>query len=204
MSAPRPAPKPWPMKWIVLVIVLSLGAYTWLTLHYRKVNPAFAPYGDMKDRANTHRLLAAGFQRISLRVERPADPRPAAGDAVITAAAPGLPEDLRATLLDLPVLPADYERVAAADAINAFFPYLIEFSELSTDHRYQPGPAMIYLREGELIIVPELEKLSGDLQARGRDNRVRLTIPAGALKPGQYAVRLVGARSSQAWTLQVH
>ena len=59
------------MKWIVLAILLSLGAYTWLTLHYRKVNPAFAPYGDMKDRANTHRLLAAGFQRITLRVERP-------------------------------------------------------------------------------------------------------------------------------------
>ena len=36
--AARPSPKPWPMKWVILVIVICLGAYTFLTLRYRKQN----------------------------------------------------------------------------------------------------------------------------------------------------------------------
>jgi hypothetical protein len=204
MSVPRTQPKPWPMKWIVLVIVLSLGTYTWLTLHYRKANPAFAPYGDMKDRANTTRLLASGYQRISLRVERPADPLPVANGATIIASAGGLSEDLRLTLIDQPLLPQDYHQVSAAPSTNGFFPYLIRFACTVTDPQWQPGPVHLYVREDQITIVPELEKLSGDLLTRRADNIVLLTVPGGTLKPGTYTIVLAGQRESRTWTLQVH
>ena len=63
------------MKWVVLVIILSIGVYTVLTLRYRRPERAFQPYQDLRDRANTHRLLDAGFQRITLTAELPADPQ---------------------------------------------------------------------------------------------------------------------------------
>ena len=65
------------MKWIVLAIVVSLVLYTYLTLHFRKAGPAFRPYADIKDHANTVRLLDAGYQRITVEAELPADPAPA-------------------------------------------------------------------------------------------------------------------------------
>lgn len=192
------------MKWIFLVIVLSLGVYTWLTLHYRKVNPAFAPYGDMKDRANTTRLLASGYQRVSLRVERPADPLPVANGAQVQTAGGGLSEDLRLTLIDQPQLPAEYAQVTAAPAANGFFPYLIRFACTVTDPRWQPGPVHLYLRENVITIVPELEQLNGDLLTRRADNILLLTVPGGTFKPGTYDIILVGQRASRTWTLQVH
>jgi hypothetical protein len=192
------------MKWIVLVIGVSLGAYTWLTLHYRKANPAFAPYGDMKDRANTTRLLASGYQRISLRVERPADSQPVANGAASLTSAGGLSEDLRLTLIDQPLLPMEYSQVSAAPATNGLFPYLIRFACTVPDPQWQPGPVHLYKREDQITIVPELEKLSGDLLTRRADNSVLLTVPGGTLKPGTYTVMLVGQRQSHTWTLQVH
>jgi hypothetical protein len=52
--------KLWPMKWIVVAIVAVIVPYTFLTLRYRRPGKAFEPYADMKDRANTMRLLSAG------------------------------------------------------------------------------------------------------------------------------------------------
>ena len=43
------ARQPWPMKWIVLAIILGIGAYTFLTLHYRKPGRAFQPYAEVAD-----------------------------------------------------------------------------------------------------------------------------------------------------------
>ena len=61
------------MKWVVLAIILSIGVYTFLTLKYRRPDRAFRPYQDLRDRANVHRLLDAGFQRIALEADLPAD-----------------------------------------------------------------------------------------------------------------------------------
>ena len=102
------------MKWVVLVIVVSLGAYTYLTLHYRKESPAFRPYQDSKNRAGVMRLLSAGFQRVTLTAQRPADGAGVPEGAKSAATAGGLPAELRSTLLDLPLLPASITRVAAA------------------------------------------------------------------------------------------
>ena len=66
-----PARQPWPMKWIVLAIVLFLVPYTFITLHFRKPGPGYLPYQDSKQRAT---LAKVGYQRITLSVDRPADP----------------------------------------------------------------------------------------------------------------------------------
>lgn len=204
MSAARPTPKPWPMKWVVLVIVICLGAYTFLTLRYRKQSPTFEPYEDMKTRANTVRLLSAGFQRIAVTAQRPADPTSVPGGAAIAEAGGGLPGVLRDSLIDLPTLPADYTRIAAAPRANPLLPYSIQFTCSVGDHHQQLAGAHVYVREDQVYIVPEFEKLSGELLARSRDSVVLLTVPPGVLKPGRYQVSLLGARASRTWALQVH
>src|SRR4051812_16222148 len=123
MPAPRFDRQPWPMKWIVVAIVIGLGLYTYLTLHYRKAAPAFRPYEDIRSRANVIRLLSAGYQRIPLAAQRPADPETFDGAAPINDAPSGVPADLRSTLVDQPLLPAEIIRVAAAPAANVLLPY---------------------------------------------------------------------------------
>jgi len=191
------------MKWVALAIILVIVPYTYLTLHYRKPGRAFEPYHDMKDRANTLRLLSAGFQRIALDAERPADPVRGTASAALFPAPGGLPTALDATLVEKPLLPAQILTVNAAAAANALFPYEIELTCTLPDNKQQLGGAQLYLRSQEIFIIPDFERLSGGLLARTRENLIRLTIPAGALKPGRYHITLVGARLSKAWTLQV-
>jgi len=194
--------KPWPLRWVLLAIVLVAVPYTYLTLHYRKPGPAFAPHADLHKRANVHRLLAAGFQQISLLAERPAD---VAGPAVATAtAAPGgLPDELRTTLVEPLELPQEIVAVSAAPIAPASEAYRIRFScTLPDDHR-QPGGAELFLKGDRIVIVPTLERVAGDLLARTRIHMMLVTIPAGAIKPGLYAVTLAGARSSRDWMLEL-
>ena len=192
------------MKWIVLVILVSLGAYTYLTLHYRKAGPAFQPYADIKDRANTKRLLSAGYQRITLDAELPADPLPVGPAAPAATAGAGLPASLRDTLIDQPKLPTDIVSLTAAPAVNSLFAYPISFKCTLPDNKQQLAGAELYVRDGEIIVAPDFDRLAGGLLSRTRENLIRLTVPAGALKPGRYQVTLVGARASKTWTLQVH
>jgi hypothetical protein len=72
------------------------------------------------------------------------------------------------------------------------------------DNKQQLAGAELYVHGDELIVTPNFERLSGGLLARNRERLIRLTVPAGALKPGNYHVTLVGTRSSRSWTLQVH
>lgn len=192
------------MKWIVLVIVLCLGVYTWLTLHYRKENPSFQPYDDMKQRANTVRLLSAGYQRVTLPAQRPADPLRTPEGAEIVRTGPGLPARLKDTLVEPPALPADYSRVSAAATANTLLAYPIQFTCSVTDHHQQLAGAQLYLYEDEVVIVPVFERIDGDLLARSRDTTVLVTVPAGTLAPGRYQIALAGSAASRAWTLQVH
>ena len=191
------------MKWVVLAILLFLVPYTFLTLHYRKPGPAYRPYEDMKNRANTGRLLSAGYQRITLAAERPADPRAAGSTATVLAAAGGLPAELRTTLVEQPLLPAEILNVSAAPATSTRAAYPIQFTCTAPDNKQQLSGAELYLRGEEILITPDFELLTGGLLARTRENLVFLTIPPGALKPGRYRVTLAGKNSSRTWSLQV-
>jgi hypothetical protein len=192
------------MKWVVLVTVLVIGVYTYLTLHYRRPGRAFQPYQDLRDRANVHRLLDAGYQRVALDADLPADP--VTFDVTVHAAsgAPGLPAALGRTLVEPPRLPAEILNISAAPSVNAMFAYPIGVKCSLPDNRQQLAGAELYVRGGDLVITPEFERLSGGLLARTRERLVRLTVPAGTLKPGTYQVTLVGTHSSKTWTLQVH
>ncbi len=191
------------MKWIVIVIVAVIVPYTYLTLRYRKPGPAFAPYHDMQDRANTMRLLSAGFQRITLGAARPADPVHGAA-ADVQPAPGGVPAALRSTIVVQPLLPAEILTVSAAPTASAVSPYAIPFTCSLPDNKQQLGGAELYVKGDEIWITPNYEKLTGGLIARSRENTILLTVPAAALKPGRYHVTLVGQNASRAWTLQVH
>ena len=204
MSAPSRTRQPWPMKWVVLAIILSIGVYTFQTLKYRRPDRAFRPYQDLRDRANIHRLLDAGFQRITLEADLPADALSFNSNVRATAAAGGLPSGLRETLVEPPRLPGEILGVSAAATVNSMFAYPIGVKCSLPDNKQQLAGAELYVRGDELVITPEFERLSGGLLARNRERFIRLTVPAGTLKPGSYHVTLVGSRSSRSWTLQVH
>lgn len=191
------------MKWIVVAIALLIVPYTVVTLRYRKPGPAFQPYEDMKNRANVSRLLSAGYQRIPIVAQRPADGARTEDGASVLPATGGLPAALRSTLVEAPLLPTEILTVRAARTATTLEPYAIQLTCALPDDKQQLGGADIYLHGEDIVIAPTFEHVSAGLLTRSRQAAVLLTIPAGALKPGHYNVTLVGERVSRAWTLEV-
>jgi hypothetical protein len=202
MSPPKER-KPWPMKWVVLAILVVIVPFTWLTLRYRKPGRAFEPYQDMKDRANTSRLLSAGYQRIPLPAQLPADRMKPITSATIGQIGGGLPAELAKTLVDPPLLPAEITNVAAPPDGSALQPYVFRFACALPDHKRQLAGADLYVKGDQIVITPDYEKLSGQFLARSTENVIEVVIPAGALKPGKYRVTLVGQQASRTWTMNV-
>lgn len=191
------------MKWIVLAIVVMIVPYTLLTLRYRKEGPAFRPYEDMKNRANVSRLLAAGYQRIPIVAQRPADSGRAPGGASVLPDIGGVPEDLKATLVEPPQLPTEILSVTASPVMNAGEPYPIQLAcALPTDTQTLGG-AELYVRGDRLVLLPTFEAVPQGLLTRSKQAAVLLTIPAGALKPGRYSCTVVGERASRGWPVEV-
>lgn len=196
------------MKWIVVAILAFIAIYTPITLLYRKPGKSFEPYQDTKDRANTGRLLNAGYQRVALGFSRPTDPArtgaAGAGAAAVSTAAGGLPEGLTTALVDLPILPVSIDSVTAAASAAAGQPYLVQITATLSDNKHQPAGGVLYRRGQEIVIVPGAEKLSGTLLARDAAPVVLLTVPAGTLPAGQYRLTVAGSRTARTWSLQVH
>lgn len=192
------------MTWIVVAIVVFIIGYTVITLQFRKPNPSYQPYHDLKSRGETHNLLTAGFQRIVIRAEQPAEAGGVAARAETLPQPGGLPAALKDLLFDPPNLPAGYREVRAPATVATLMPCVIQFDCVQGDPHRQPGGAAIYVRGETVLIVPEYDPLNGDLRSRRDPALVQLTIPAGTLAPGRYSVSLIGAEASAAWTLQVH
>jgi hypothetical protein len=203
MSAASRIRQPWPLKWIAVAILLIIVPYTFLTLRYRKPGPAFQPYEDMKNRANVARLLSAGYQRIPLPAQRPADRTGTRGGAAVSSAAGGLPDDLRTTLVEPLLLPAEILSVTAAATASTLTPYAIELTCTLPNDQQQLSGAELYVRESSLVLAPTFERVAGDLLTRSRQAVVLVTVPPGALKPGHYRVTLVAERGSRVWPLEV-
>lgn len=191
------------MKWIILAIVLTVVPYTVLTLRYRKEGPAFQPYEDLRNRANVSRLLAAGYQRIPITAQRPADSARAPGGATTAARPGGLPADLKGTLVEPILLPAEIVSVTAAPTTAHDRDYAIQLACSLPDDRHQLGGAHVYVRGTDIVIAPTFEAVAGGLLTRSRQAAVLLTLPAGALRPGRYELTLVGERASRGWALEV-
>jgi hypothetical protein len=202
MPAARKERKPWPMKWIVAAILVFIPAYTYLTLHYRKVGPAYSPYQDMRDRADVIRLLKAGYQRVALEASRPAERMPA-GAAQSMPAPGGLPDELRKTLVESPLLPLEVNSVSAAPGAVSGIDYTVVVDYTIPDNKRQLSGAHLYEKPGEIVIVADFERLAGGLLSRTREGSALLDIPPGSLRPGTYRVTVVGERASRSWTLTV-
>ena len=187
------------MRWIVLGMILFIAPYTYINLHYRKPGPAYRPYDDMREREH---LGQAGYKRITARISRPADSGfvPGGGDP----AAGGLPDALRASLLEQPLLAAAIGSVSAAPTASSAAAYQIRFTGTQADNKQQPADARLYVKDNAIFVVPGYERLDGGLLARTRESVLAVTVPPGALSPGTYRVTLVGRNASRAWTLQVH
>ena len=191
------------MKWIVVAIVLLIVPYTFVTLRYRKPGPAFQPYEDIKNRANVSRLLAAGYQRIPITAQRPADNGRARGGAAIATTSGGIPADLRSTLVEPLLLATEITQVTAAPTTRTDQPYAIQIACALPDEKQQLGGADLYVRGENVVIAPTFERIASDLLARSPHAAVLLTIPAGALKPGRYTVTLLAERAARTWPLEV-
>jgi hypothetical protein len=190
------------MKWIVVSILVFIPIYTYLTLHYRRPGPAFNPYRDMRDRADVIRLLKAGYQRIAVDAARPAEDVAVEGGA--SSPAPGgLPDDLKKTLIETPLMAQEISSVSAAPTAVSGIDYSIGLTYTIPDNKRQLSGAHLYEKPGEIVIVADFERLSGGLLSRTRDGSVILDIPPGSLRPGTYHVTLVGERASRSWTLRV-
>lgn len=194
--------KIWKMRWIVLSIALFIPLYTFLTLHYRRPGPAFKPYQDLRDRTDVVRLLKAGYQRVAMDASRPAE-APAGAPLAASIAPGGLPENLRKTLVETPLMPLEVTSVSAPSTASAGIDYQVAITYALADNKRQLSGAHLYEREGELVIVPDFERLGGELLARTREGSALLTVPPGTLRPGTYRVTVVGERVSRSWSLEV-
>jgi hypothetical protein len=190
------------MKWIVLAIAVFIPIYTYLTLHFRKPGPEFVPYQDMRDRADVIRLLKAGYQRVAIDASRPAEQLAWSGGPTLPAPG-GLPQELRTTLVESPLLPLEIESASAPPTAVSAIDYQIGLTYTIPDNKRQLSGAYLYERDGAIVIVADFEWLGGDLLARSREGTALLTVPPGSMKPGTYHVTLVGERASRSWNLRV-
>lgn len=189
------------MIWIVLTIVVFVGAYTFISLRYRKPGRAYQPAEDTKNRVNTSRLLSAGYQRVHLSTRLPTS----AGSATNTAevAPGGLPDDLRTALISPLQLPVDVVSGHGASTTTSNEPYELLFRCVGADDSRAVAGAELYVKGNILLVAPQLEKLGRGLHSRTRDHLVQATIPPSSLKPGNYRLLVVGERLSQTWNVQV-
>jgi hypothetical protein len=205
----HPSPKPWPIKWVALTIVVFITLYTFLTLHYRRREPPYQPYHDTKERIAVSRLQSAGYQRIFAAAERPADPNSAVTGlsgslAAVTDGKGGLDAELQHTLLDQPELSPRFSQVRAPREAAALLPYSLQFTCALADNKHLLSGAYVYVKDQEVVIVPNIEKIEGDLAARTPESIVQVNLPAGALAPGNFHFTLVGKKESKQWDLLVH
>lgn len=191
------------MKWIIVAILACVAPYTYLNLTYRKPNPAHQPYADNKERANVMRLLAVGFQRLALEAVAVGEDTVSTSDHIPPTTPGGLPALLAETLVETPRLPAHLTALAAPPTVAASEAYVVEF----TGPHPNPDEVLLrpvaYLRGDELTLVPAYETRGSFLRPREQTAALRLTLPAGSLRPGTYRATLVTREATHRWTLDV-
>ena len=195
------------MHWVALVIAIGIGAYTFLTLHYRKHGPAYRPFEDSQNRATVARLVQAGWHLIPAEVVRPAEAARAAelpSPAAMTAAARGgLPGELDYALMEKPILPDRILSVSAPGEIAAGGTVRIYFTCVNNNLKVQLGEVLLYRKNKHLFLLPRFERAPGGLLARWKETMAWISFPATGLSPGRYRATLVGAAASQSWELVV-
>ena len=207
MPARRPPPKSLPLRWVVLAIVLFIGAYTFLRLHYGKRGKPFEPYHDLGERTTTRRLVDLGFQRIPVDLERPAEPLAAAKLAPVTAeiigALGGLPAELAGAFATKPALPAVIAGVTAPRETAGAATYALQFTCVQPDYRTQIDTVLLFRKDRQLFLLPSFEAVPGKLLARSKESVILARFSTQGFAPGRYSVTLCGGHSSKSWGFTV-
>lgn len=198
------------MWWVVVAVLVFVAGYTFITIKYRKTTKPAEPYQDAKDRTVAARLQAAGYRRVDVAVERPAEPGKARAAiegpaAEVKEAIGGLTPELKETLIDQPTLPDRFSDVKAKARTTAMMPYPIVFTCNLPDNKGVLGETKVYVKELSVVIVTNFDRLSGGLLARTQESAVQVTLPAGTFESGKtYDVTLIGKNGSKRWTVQVN
>jgi len=197
------------MKYVALAILVCIGTYTFLTLHFRKEGRSYQPYEDNKNRVVVHRLKEAGYARIPAEVERLAETQSAVFNPNGALASPsnvrgGLPAELTELLVDKPHLPQAYTSVRASAEANPLFPYTLQFTCTLPDNHRLHANTFVYVKENAVAIVNDFDRIEGELLSRTPQSTIQITLRAGTLAKGDYVVTLIGENESKQWTLQVH
>jgi hypothetical protein len=206
MPANRPPPKPWPLRWILLAIVVFILGYTFLRLYYGKRGKPYEPSHDLGGQATVQRLLGLGYQRIPVNVTRPAEPLPSARLAPVAEVVNvlgGLPEEIGGALVRPPALPAAVIGVTAPREAATADTYLLQFVCAQSDYKTQLRDAYLYRKDRQLYLLPDFEKISGQLLARSKECVVLASFPTQSLKPGRYRLTICGGRTSKSWEFTV-
>jgi hypothetical protein len=199
------------MKWVVLAIVIGLGSYTFVTLKFRKdPQSAHRPVEDAKERFTTTRLRQAGYARIAVNAERPADPAATLASLVrplaeILDAPAGVPAELAETFAELPKLPDSFQNVSAPARHAAMLPYSLQYICQLPDHQEVLGETRVYVKDNHIAVITDFDRIDSDLLARTKDSPVLLQLPASIFRSGEtFEITLVGKTASKHWSLQVH
>jgi hypothetical protein len=194
---------PWPMKWVALAILVFIAIYTPLMLKFRKPGHGYEPAAEAERRM----AEAAKWEKIAARLELTAAEAVAPlmpGPAAIVADAPvRLPEGLRDALAGAPALPAEITAVAAPAACGAGEACVISFTCALASADERLDSVMVFQEGGRVFVLPLTVPAVGGPRARTADAAARVTLPAGALKPGRYTVIVAASARAKQWTLEV-
>ncbi len=204
-AAPR-SPKSIPLRWVVAAVVVFLLGYKFLRLHYGKPGRAFEPYENAREHAAAARLVALGYRRIPVQIQRPAEPFPADHFAPrqteLVGALGGLPAEMAGGLTNPPELPASVTGVAAPREAGAGS-YTLQFRCAQPDYRSQIHDVVLFRKDRQLFLLPDFERIAGDLRARWKESVVVASFPTDGLAPGRYTVTLCGRQASISWAFTV-
>jgi hypothetical protein len=207
MSPPRPLAQTLPLRWVVVAIVIFIGGYTFLRLHFGKRGRPFEPYHDLGGRAATQHLVELGYERVAVEIERPAEVLPAARFAPavveIDSVFGGLPAELDGAFAARPALPAHITAVTAPRETASTGTYALQFTCAQPDYHTQLDSVLLLRKGQQLFLLPDFPKLNGQLLARSKETVVLVRIPAQSLAPGRYTVTLCGEQTAKSWEFTV-
>ncbi len=200
----RPTREPWSMKWIALAIVVFVVGYTLVNIFYRKQGPAYRPYQDAQDRATTARLVAAGWQKITVDTRRPAEKPDIAQPAATHRDYLGVGPDLDSKFAEKPRLLATIDKVTAPTSVVQGMNYMLYFTASVDELTTQVGDMAIYRKANQLVLIPTIESLPGkELMSRWNDSNYWVSIPTNNLPPGDYEMRIVAKGPALVWNFTV-
>jgi hypothetical protein len=193
------------MKWIVVAIVIFMVGYTVVNLYFRKPGRAYRPYQDSQDRATTARLVAAGWQKITVDTRRPAEKASATEPpAAVTRDYVGVGADLDGKFAEKPKLLATIDKVVSPNAVDHGKDYSLYFTGSLTDLKEQVGDLNLYRKGNELVLIPSIEPLPGkELMSRWNDSNYWVSFPTASLPPGRYEMRIVANGPAAVWNFVV-